>query len=447
MADGSSAAVETLLQPRAEPPREGLTIIGKPIWFPRAETRAAAPSSRKISWGSATWGGVRIPASATTVVAIDLSKATRDAGPIEPTNGTRSSASTSRKAPSSPASPCRTGKTTAPGSSDSRGTSAESTSDSITSSPWERKAWPTRRPERSETSRSCDRPPARTTTVLGSPSRWGSGGVRVTSSFRSRLVGTRGLVRGQRGPGGRRAHRGAEGLEYPGLVLQHLPEAPRPLEDAFWGGEAVGQTHIAAAEPIGVERGAWDVGHPRRHRARQHGVGVQTRRQGRPDEEAAGRDRPGGAVGHVLGQPRQHRVPTLPVHLAENLDLAPPVVVHQVGGDGVLGEHGRTQRRGLLRQDELLADRVRGQHPADPEAGSKGLGEGAQVDYPVLIQRADRRRRIALEAEQPVGVVLHHQQVGLLGHPQDGGTPLQGLGDARGVVEVGDGVEELDRPP
>ena len=31
MADGNSSARETLLQPRAEPLRDGLIIIGKPI--------------------------------------------------------------------------------------------------------------------------------------------------------------------------------------------------------------------------------------------------------------------------------------------------------------------------------------------------------------------------------------------------------------------------------
>ena len=54
MAEGSSSARDTLLQPSADPPREGLTIIGKPICWPRAATRAAAPSSRKISCGRAT---------------------------------------------------------------------------------------------------------------------------------------------------------------------------------------------------------------------------------------------------------------------------------------------------------------------------------------------------------------------------------------------------------
>ncbi len=165
MAAGNASARSTLLQPSAEPPRDGLTIIGNPTWSPSAATSDCAPSSRKISWGRATCTGTRRPASATTVVAIDLSKATRQAEPTEPTNRTPSSASTSRSAPSSPASPCSTGNTTGFRSAARRGSSAESTSDSITSTPRPRNAWLTRRPERNDTSRSCDRPPARTTTV------------------------------------------------------------------------------------------------------------------------------------------------------------------------------------------------------------------------------------------------------------------------------------------
>ena len=106
-----------------------------------------------------------MPPARTTVVAIDLSNATRQAEPTEPTKGTPSSWNTSRNAPSSPASPCSTGKTTEPVSSASRDSKVESTSDSTTSMPRDRSAWLTRRPERNETSRSCDRPPESTITV------------------------------------------------------------------------------------------------------------------------------------------------------------------------------------------------------------------------------------------------------------------------------------------
>ena len=123
----------TLLHPSAEPQRDGLTIIGKPSWSPRALTRTWAPSSRNVSYGNATWVGVRMPAAPTTVVAIDLSNATRQAEPMEPTNGTLSRSNTSRSEPSSPASPCKTGKTTEPLSSASRESKLLSTSDSTTS--------------------------------------------------------------------------------------------------------------------------------------------------------------------------------------------------------------------------------------------------------------------------------------------------------------------------
>src|SRR5215217_2992435 len=110
-----------------------------------------------------------MPAAPTTVVAIDLSNATRHAEPTEPTNGTPVSSNTSRSAPSSPASPCSKGKTTEPVSSASRESNVESTSDSTTSIPRERSAWLTRRPERNDTSRSCDRPPESTITACRFP--------------------------------------------------------------------------------------------------------------------------------------------------------------------------------------------------------------------------------------------------------------------------------------
>ena len=145
----------------------------------------------------------------------------------------------------------------------------------------------------------------------------------------------------------------------------------------------------------------------------------------------------------MVGQPGEHGVAPLPVHLAEDLDLAPPVVVAQVGGHGELGERRRAQRRRLLGQHELLPDGVRGEHPADPEAGRERLGERTQVDDPLVVHRAHRRDRLGVEAEQPVRVVLDDQQVGLLRDLQHPGPPLQGLGDAGRVVEVGDRVEEL----
>ena len=218
MAAGSSAGRDTLLAPSADPLRDGLTIIGKPICSPSAATRAGAPSSRKISCGRATCRGARTPASATTRVQTDLSNATRQAAPVDPTNGTSSSASTSRSAPSSPASPCSTGKTTAPGCSASR------RADRSRRRTRPRRTLPAqrlghRRPDRSDTSRSCDSPPASTTTV----STYAASSCLVSGFGAGPLLASRfGRGRAARSRPGRQ--RGAEGLHH----ARPRSAAPRP---------------------------------------------------------------------------------------------------------------------------------------------------------------------------------------------------------------------------
>ena len=139
-----------------------------------------------------------------------------------------------------------------------------------------------------------------------------------------------------------------------------------------------------------------------------------------------------------------HRVAALAVHLAELLDLALPVVAGEVRRDRHLGELRRAQRRRLLGQHQLLAHGVRRQRPADPEAGREGLGERAEVDDVLRLVGAQRPQRLAVEAEQAVGVVLEDEDV-------LAAADLEDLRAARGrerhagrVVEVGDRVEELD---
>jgi hypothetical protein len=53
---------------------------------------AAAPSSRKVSAGSTTDAGVDRPAAVTTLLATDLSNASRQADGVDPTYATSASA-------------------------------------------------------------------------------------------------------------------------------------------------------------------------------------------------------------------------------------------------------------------------------------------------------------------------------------------------------------------
>ena len=124
---------------------------------------AAAPRSWKVSRGSVTDGGVTSPAAAVRALAVGLSKAIWQALATEPTYGTPSSPSTSLIAPSSPQTPWMAGNTALGGSARRRESRAESASATIAWMPASIRASQTRSPERSDTSRSGDRPPASTT--------------------------------------------------------------------------------------------------------------------------------------------------------------------------------------------------------------------------------------------------------------------------------------------
>ena len=121
-------------------------------------------------------------------------------------------------------------------------------------------------------------------------------------------------------------------------------------------------------------------------------------------------------------------VAALPVDLAEGLELLLPRHRREVGRDGRLGERARAQDLRLGRDDELLADRVRREDPADPQAGRERLGERADVDDAVAGAGPERRNRLAVEAEQTVRVVFEDQQVGRLADGEDLVAP--GVGDA-----------------
>src|SRR5215204_4727263 len=91
-------------------------------------------------------------------------------------------------------------------------------------------------------------------------------------------------------------------------------------------------------------------------------------------------------------------------------------------------------------------------HPPEPDAGGEDLGESPEINDPVevslfLLQRREGGKRLAFEAEHPVGVVLDDHKVELARHLQELPAPLGDHRNPRRVLEVGDGVEELDVEP
>src|SRR5207237_979840 len=152
--------------------------------------------------------------------------------------------STSRIAPSSPAAPCRTGSTTSGGSAASRSSRRASASRATTSTPADRSASATRRPERSDTSRSYDSPPDSTTTCPSSATAGSLGEVG------SGVVGT----------GSAAGRDGAEGVAQLHLLLDHRGETPDALADPGGFGVTEGQPQMPVPGAVGVEAGARDVG-------------------------------------------------------------------------------------------------------------------------------------------------------------------------------------------
>src|SRR4051794_38607698 len=171
IAAGRSVSSRTTAAPRPEPPWAGFTINGRPSRSTIRSSTATAPSSEKRSCGSATQSGVGMPASRSIDLADGLSQASREARASQPTYGTPHRSSTPRSEPSSPVAPCRAITTADGGSSWRYGNSDTSASRIVASIPAPRSASSTRRPDFNDTSRSYDKPPARTSTSTTSGER------------------------------------------------------------------------------------------------------------------------------------------------------------------------------------------------------------------------------------------------------------------------------------
>ena len=143
-------------RPAPEPPCAGFTISGRPSRSTiRSSTADRAQLGERRSCGSATQSGVGMPASRSTALADGLSQASREARASQPTYGTPHRSSTPRSEPSSPVGAVqgddhRVRRVGVPAPAAAR-TSASRIS---ASTPAARSASSTRRPDRSDTSRS-----------------------------------------------------------------------------------------------------------------------------------------------------------------------------------------------------------------------------------------------------------------------------------------------------
>src|SRR5918995_7176915 len=342
--------------------------------------------------------------------------------------------------PSSPPGPCRQIKAASGEISMSLPVVGSSMSRGCTSWPRRSRACWTRLPVRKETSRSIECPPRKTATRATKP-----------LTFRARVEACGAAAVDRAFLPVRAAFQVAPELH---ALPDHLGEQLYAAPDPLWLHEREVEPHVVLAHPWSapVESLARHVGDVPGYGAGEHRGRIQVRGEGGPHEEPALRVGPVDLFGHELGQGVEHRVAALLVHGGQAPDVGPPVRVLEVGGDHHLREVRGAEVRALLADVDLVQYPRLGVHPPQPDAGSEDLRERPEVNDPVdvsflLLQRRQRRERLALEAEHTVRVVLDDHEVELARHLQKLPAPLGYHRNPRRVLEVGDGVEELDVEP
>src|SRR5215210_2375181 len=342
--------------------------------------------------------------------------------------------------PSSPPGPCRQMKAASGEISISAPVVESSMSSGCTSWPRRSRACCTRRPVTKETSLSMECPPRKTATRATGP-----------LTFLARIEACRAAALQRAFLAVRAALQVAAQLH---ALSDDFGEKLYAAPDPLWLHKREVEPHVVLARPWSapVESLARYVGHVPGYGAGEHRGRVQIRGKGGPDEEAALGVGPVDLPGHELDQGVEHRVAALLVHGGQASHVGPPVRVLEVGGDHHLRKVRRAEVGALLAHVDLVQYPRLGVHPPEPDAGGEDLGESPQVNDPIdvsffLLQRGQRWDRLALEAEHPVRVVLDDHEVELPRHLQELPTPLGDHGNPRRVLEVGDGVEELDVKP
>ena len=174
------------------------------------------------------------------------------------------------------------------------------------------------------------------------------------------------------------------------------------------------EPHRRAAAAVDVGGRAGDEGDVLAQRLRKQVRGVDVGGQRRPAEQPPAGTRPAGALGEVGLQRIEHRVAPLAVDVAEVVDVLAPAALGEVLADEVLGEGRRAEVGGLLAEHDLLHHRRRRAEPAEPDPRREDLRQRPQVEHVVApVELVERLVRLALVAQQAVGIVLDHEQLPL----------------------------------
>ena len=99
----------------------------------------------------------------------------------------------------------------------------------------------------------------------------------------------------------------------------------------------------------------------------------------------------------------------------------------------------------LFTHDHFRQQGGRRHHIPYPDAGRQHLGKAADIRHiPIFIKGFDRGNMLPFKPQVAVGIVLEHEEPVALGELQDPLPFFQTGGDAGGVLEIGDQVEEFD---
>ena len=178
-------------------------------------------------------------------------------------------------------------------------------------------------------------------------------------------------------------------------------------------------------------------------RRAQHGAGVHVVGKRHPHEEAALGARPRRLGREVLVERRQHRVATRAIGVDERAQRLLPRGVGEVVLHHHLVERAAAQIGALLHKVDLRQHALRRHDPTRAQTRREHLRHSAEVHH-VVRKRLERQHVAALVAQAAIGVILHHHEAVLVRQFDEALATRGHHGDAAGVLEVRNGVEELE---
>ena len=152
--------------------------------------------------------------------------------------------------------------------------------------------------------------------------------------------------------------------------------------------------------------------------------------------------RPGGLGREELVEGRQHGVAALLVQRDELLQRALPGDIGKVVLHDQLVEGAAAQIGTLLHQVDAGEHGLRRGNPARAQPRPQHLRNRAQVNDRI-VHGLQGHLVAAVVAETAVRIVFHHHEVVLMGQLEQAAPALGRHGDAAGVLEIRDGVAEL----